>query len=78
MFIEIVEYDNHGEKVGTCIINTDDIYYIDNYDKDCRIWELHCGKFDNQDNNISFYIKRDAYEIIKNILVCTDTRKTLD
>ena len=28
MFIEIIEYDEFGDKIGKCIINTDDIYYI--------------------------------------------------
>lgn len=69
MFIEIIEYDEFGNKIGKCIINTDDIYYIDNYNEDVKIWELHLGQHENDEINVCFYIKKDGYEAIKNTLI---------
>lgn len=70
MFIEITEYnDNTGDKIGTCLINTDDIYYVDNYDSSYRLWQVHLGQHENQENNVIFYVKKDSYEIIKNALI---------
>ena len=69
MFIEIIEYDEFGDKIGKCIINTDDIYYIDNYNEDNKVWELHLGQHENDEINVCFHIKKDGYEAIKNTLI---------
>lgn len=76
MFIEINEYSNTGNKIGPIIINTNDIYYIDNYDSDYKIWELHLGQHENEDVNVKFYIKKDGYSLLKDALL-NQTLKTI-
>jgi len=77
MFIEIIEYTQDGEKVGKCLINTDDVYYIDNYNDDYKVWQLHL-RSDNTNDDIYFYIKDNSYYEFKKILTERSTMASLD
>jgi len=83
MFIEFIEFSDCGDKIGPCIINTDDITHIDNYDIDCKVWEVHVGHNEDPDRNTIFHVKKDGYNLLKDILLreansFSDTRSILE
>ena len=83
MFIEFTEFSSSGDKIGPCIINTDEITHIDNYDSVYKIWEVHVGHKEDSDRNTTFYVKKEGYAVLRDVLLSgaktmTDTRSILE
>ena len=83
MFIEFTEFNSSGEKIGPCIINTDEITHIDNYDCIYKVWEVHVGHNEDSDKNTTFYVKKEGYGTLRDVLLngvksMPDTRSILE